>query len=118
MLKYSCSYPKVTLMYGECMVTKHPYDLRKYQKWQKRQKRYLLTIIYCKHRMFIKISSMKTSPFIYNIISGAIGRKIVVKHYKNNIVVTKFPDMTNIKPSLHQHKCRSLFREAVALHVL
>ena len=57
---------------------------------------------------------MKKVPLIYNFISGAIGKKIVVKQYSNGIVLTKFPDMTNIKASPGQHQCRNIFKEAVA----
>ena len=48
------------------------------------------------------------------MFSGAIGKKFVIKHYRNGIVFTKFPDMTGIKASPIQHQCRSLFKEAVA----
>jgi hypothetical protein len=47
-------------------------------------------------------------------ISGAIGKQIVFKQYKDGQVVTKFPDMSRIIASAHQRKCRSLFKEAVA----
>ena len=58
--------------------------------------------------------SMKKVPLIYHFIRGAIGNSIVVKHYSNGIVFTKFPDMTNIKPSPGQYQCRNIFKEAVA----
>jgi hypothetical protein len=47
-------------------------------------------------------------------ISGAIGKQIVYKQYKDGLVVTKFPDMSRIIASAGQRKCRNLFKEAVA----
>jgi hypothetical protein len=47
-------------------------------------------------------------------ISGAIGKKIVVKQYKEGEVITKFPDMSGITASEGQRDCRNFFREAVA----
>jgi hypothetical protein len=57
---------------------------------------------------------MKKAPLIYSIISGAVGKKIVVKHYSNGIVLTKFPDMSNIIASPKQNHSRNIFRDAVA----
>jgi hypothetical protein len=57
---------------------------------------------------------MKNPRFIYSIIQGAVGKKLVVKHYTNGIVCTKFPDMTNIIASPKQHNCRNIFKDAVA----
>ncbi len=56
---------------------------------------------------------MKKSGSIFKI-SGAVGKQIVFKQYKNRQVVTKFPDMSGIIPSAGQRKCRNLFKEAVA----
>lgn len=47
-------------------------------------------------------------------ISGAIGKTLVHKQYKDGEVVTKFPDMTRIIASPGQRTYRDLFREAVA----
>ncbi|HSV10874.1 MAG TPA: hypothetical protein VLI68_08895 [Hanamia sp.] len=47
-------------------------------------------------------------------ISGAIGKQIVFKQYKDGQVVTKFPDMSGIIASASQRNCRNLFKEAVA----
>jgi len=47
-------------------------------------------------------------------ISGAIGKQLVYKQYKDGQVVTKFPDMSRITASTHQRRCRNLFKEAVA----
>jgi hypothetical protein len=56
---------------------------------------------------------MKKNGSIFKI-SGAIGKQIVFKQYKDRQVVTKFPDMSGIIPSAGQRKCRNLFKEAVA----
>ena len=48
------------------------------------------------------------------MIRGSIGKKFCIKHYNWGIIKTKFPDMTRIIASPGQHKCRDLFREAVA----
>ena len=56
---------------------------------------------------------MQKIPFLYRMIQGAIGKKMVIKHYKNRIVVTKFPDMTHINPSEKQRRQRDLFQRAV-----
>jgi hypothetical protein len=47
-------------------------------------------------------------------LHGAIGQQIVVKQYGKRTVVTKYPDMSNIKPSVLQQDKRNTFREAVA----
>ena len=57
---------------------------------------------------------MMKIPFLYRIIRGAVGKQFVVKHYKDGkIVLTKFPDMSGIIPSVRQKERRDLFREAV-----
>ena len=48
------------------------------------------------------------------MISGALGKKIVVKQYRDGTVVTRYPDMTMIIASEKQRNCRNLFKEAVA----
>lgn len=45
---------------------------------------------------------------------GQIGKEIVVKQYGNKTVVTRYPDMHNIKPSKQQKKRRNWFADAVA----
>lgn len=47
-------------------------------------------------------------------LHGAIGKQIVVKQYGKRTVVTKYPDMSPIRPSELQQGKRSLFKEAVA----
>lgn len=47
-------------------------------------------------------------------ISGAVGKKVVFKQYKDGEVITKFPDMSRIVASAGQRSCRNLFKEAVS----
>jgi len=47
-------------------------------------------------------------------LRGQIGRQIVVKQYGKKTVVTKYPDMSNVKPSKLQKAKRKGFAEAVA----
>ena len=47
-------------------------------------------------------------------ITGAVGKQFVVKHYGKKVVFTKYPDMTNIKPTQKQIRGHELFRQAVA----
>lgn len=51
---------------------------------------------------------------MYTLITGAIGKEYVIKHYRYGVIRTKYPDMTHIVASLRQRKCRDLFKEAVA----
>jgi hypothetical protein len=56
----------------------------------------------------------KELPLSLKLISGAIGKEFVIKHYKDGVVKTKYPDMSGIVASTRQRKCRNLFKEAVA----
>ena len=56
----------------------------------------------------------KMIPLQYRWIRGSIGKKFVIKHTPWGIIMTKYPDMSRIKPSKAQRKCRNMFREAVA----
>ena len=47
-------------------------------------------------------------------ISGGIGKQLVFKKYGNKTVVTKYPDMSGIKPSEQQVEKRKIFAAAVA----
>lgn len=47
-------------------------------------------------------------------LRGAIGKEIVIKQYGKKTVITKYPDMSKVKPTRHQKKGRKLFGEAVA----
>lgn len=52
--------------------------------------------------------------FLYTLITGAVGKEFVIKHYKYGVVKTKYPDMTKIVASAAQRSCRDKFRDAVA----
>jgi hypothetical protein len=51
---------------------------------------------------------------ILDNVRGHIGKQIVVKKYGKKTVITKYPDMSNLKPSKLQKVKRSKFAEAVA----
>jgi hypothetical protein len=57
---------------------------------------------------------MKKVDFLTSLITGAIGKEYVVKHYGKRVVVTRYPYMKGIIPSRKQKMRRSLFRKAVA----
>jgi hypothetical protein len=57
---------------------------------------------------------MKKAPYPWCMISGAIGKKIVVKQYRRGTVITGYPDMKKIVASDKQRNYRNLFKEAVA----
>ena len=62
-------------------------------------------------------SGLKSRPnasLLVNLYRGAIGKDYVIKRFGRDIVLSKFPDMTNIIPSAGQQKCREQFKEAVA----
>jgi hypothetical protein len=50
---------------------------------------------------------------ILHNVRGHIGKQIVVKKYGKKTVVTKYPDMSKVKPSYLQKSKRSKFAEAV-----
>ena len=47
-------------------------------------------------------------------LTGAIGKQLVFKDYGGKIVVTRYPDMSGVKPSEQQVEKRKVFRDAVA----
>ena len=55
----------------------------------------------------------KSIPLLYSLIQGSIGKNFVVKHYGKRVVITKFPDMNHIQPTVKQLKQHELFRNAV-----
>ena len=57
---------------------------------------------------------MKEVGFLLTMIRGAIGKELVVKHYRYGVVVTRYPDMSGVGASAGQRACRDVFREAVA----
>jgi hypothetical protein len=56
----------------------------------------------------------KAIPFPLSVLRGSIGKKFVVKQTKNGPVLSKFPEMANVVPSVKQVKQRNYFKEAVA----
>jgi hypothetical protein len=46
-------------------------------------------------------------------LSGALGKEIVFKQYRDKTIITKFPDMSNAGTSEKQKVRRELFKEAV-----
>ena len=55
----------------------------------------------------------KLGNFLLRGAQGQLGKQIVFKKYGNKTIVTKYPDMSNIKPSAAQKAKRSLFAKAV-----
>jgi hypothetical protein len=65
-----------------------------------------------------RVNEIKTMARSNNLLlkgtSGALGKQLVVKQYAYGTVVTRYPDMSGIKPSRQQKQKRSTFRDAVA----
>lgn len=57
---------------------------------------------------------IKKQSFPACILSGAIGKKVVIKRYREGTVISRYPDMTRIVASDSQRECRNLFKEASA----
>lgn len=51
---------------------------------------------------------------LFGALQGALGKEIVFKQYHDKIVVSKYPDMSKVKPSPLQLEGRNRMREAVA----
>jgi hypothetical protein len=58
------------------------------------------------------LSSYSLPPSLFKV-SGAIGKKYVIKQYKKGQVVTRYPDMSRIVPTQKQKVRRRLFARAV-----
>ncbi len=54
-----------------------------------------------------------TKNILLHQLRGQIGKQLVVKQYGNKTVVTRYPDMSRIKPTPSQVKRRKLFGKAV-----
>ena len=52
----------------------------------------------------------KTS--LLNVLSGALGKEIVIKQYADKVVVAKYPDMSKVKPTVLQLQSRQRMKEA------
>jgi hypothetical protein len=65
-------------------------------------------------RALVMVDGKVVPRLLVRMIRGAIGKSVVVKHYKGRrIVVTHFPDMSGIVATGKQRVRRNLFREAV-----
>lgn len=53
------------------------------------------------------------SPLTHGL-RGQLGKQLVFKRYGKKVVVTRYPDMSKVKPSIQQQQQRSRFAEAVA----
>lgn len=51
---------------------------------------------------------------LLKFFSGHIGKQIVIKNYKNKMVMSRYPDMSNAGKSEKQGKARELFKKAQA----
>lgn len=47
-------------------------------------------------------------------LKGALGKELVFKQYKDKVVISKYPDMTKLKPSERQVVQRAKMKAAVA----
>ena len=60
------------------------------------------------------MARVAANAFLLKGLRGHIGKEIVFKKYGNKTVVTRYPDMSNVKPSELQKKEQSRFARAVA----
>lgn len=58
--------------------------------------------------------AQSTNSVLLHNLKGQIGKQMVVKQYGRKTVVTKYPDMSKVKPSKLQKVKRKGFAEAVA----
>lgn len=58
--------------------------------------------------------AQSTRNIILHQLRGQIGKQLVVKQYGTKTVVTRYPDMSGIKPSPLQTRQREVFARAVA----
>lgn len=58
--------------------------------------------------------AINNNNIVINGISGHIGKQVVIKQYSFGTVVSKYPDMANVKPSKKQLKEKGRFAKAVA----
>lgn len=61
------------------------------------------------------LCSMATtqSNIVLHAMSGHLGKQLVVKQYATKTVISKYPDMTNVKPSPKQLEEKGRFSQAV-----
>ena len=58
--------------------------------------------------------AQSTSSLLLRNVRGQIGKQFVVKQYGKKTVITKYPDMSNVKPSKAQKANQKVFAKAVA----
>jgi hypothetical protein len=58
--------------------------------------------------------AQSVSSVILHNMHGQIGKQIVVKQYGDKTVITKYPDMSGVKPSKLQKQTRKKFALAIA----
>lgn len=51
---------------------------------------------------------------LFGSLSGALGKEVVFKQYKDKVVVSKYPDMSRVKPTERQVAQRAKMKAAVA----
>ena len=61
----------------------------------------------------INLTMARADNYITDGIRGQVGKKLVFKRYKNKTIISKFPDMSRVKPSKAQKKKRTVFAKAV-----
>ena len=60
------------------------------------------------------MARVAANAFLLKGLRGSIGKEIVFKKYGNKTVVTRYPDMSNVKPSELQKQRQRRFAKAVA----
>ena len=55
-----------------------------------------------------------TNSVLLHRVRGKIGNQVVVKQYGSKTVLSKYPDMSGVKPSKRQKKQRNSFADAIA----
>jgi hypothetical protein len=51
---------------------------------------------------------------LFEALSGALGKEIVFKQYKDKTVVSRYPDMSKLKATERQRERRNIMKEANA----
>jgi len=51
---------------------------------------------------------------VFNTLSGRIGKELVIKKYGDKVVLSKYPDMSKVKPCKWQLEGRERIKEATA----
>ena len=51
---------------------------------------------------------------LFKRLQGSLGKEIVLKQYPDKVVVSKYPDMSKVKPSPKQVEGRQRMKEATA----